>query len=1197
MGSRQSVANPPRQRGTNSLPANGSAPGTGYTSAGRGGAAASGSYGGVNEIGSDIIGRMLSQSLQSRTNRSYSMPGPSSSMLDHSSDSSDPDSSSMGLFSLDRWLNLSTESDGRGIVDIAHIPSAHVRYFVCHKMIPSDDVECHLVMCLTRPRLTYNEDVLTEEKGECVICLEEMKEGDTIARLPCLCIYHKGCIDNWFKVKNTCPEHPVTAFEQSFEEKNNSDRQCFSRSMVVARKSFAKLVIFRSEIALLLVAICELSSFIAVWWLIYHFNACFDCCFIKTEKASIQQRANQPAQPILFSNLTLNITVHIYIVIFTLFIMLMRFTMRRMFILIIIISCIIVIFCFAMQFNTTTFEKSILPRPVFSRKSNSEPDYSVHIFYYMWYGNVAFDQFFLHWNHRILPHYNPLIASKYLVGRREAPEDIGSNFYPKLGCYSSRDPKVLAQHMQWIRDAGIGVVVVGWYPPDASDDEGHPWDDAIPSLLDEANRWQLKVCFLIEPYKGRNGETIRTDIEYILQSYGGHDAFYKIPTNGISKPVFYVYDSYLVSNSDWQALLLTDGKNTIRNTDLDSIILALLVKRTDTDAILTTGFDGFFTYFASTDFTDGSKPSNWPDLVMFATRNGLLTSLSVGPGYVDERIRPWNGENTRSRCNGSYYEKMWKAAVDCKPTFVSITSFNEWHEGTQIEPAVPYKNENYEYLNYLPMEEDFYLKLTKRFIDDKSDLHIAKRYRDFVYPPSEDSYLLLEAIQLDWEKIKTLKPVICLEIGCGSGVIACSVAKSLQSGAVVFATDISQIAVELTKVNVEQNNIDKIFCPIVADLISPLYDRLLNSVDLLLFNPPYIPRLSDFDDTDELSSTWCGGGPEGTDILRRIFFQLHNLLSDNGLFYLVAIEENNIEKLLQLNSHLVEGKNKMASRLAKIHFVELNIVRRLDESEKHVVSAVKYAVEELGYTSVAVNVELSATNDNGQRNSGLVVPEPLLLDWANVVERSKPWRLYTRLTLKVDSVDLLSLLMNNETVLKYDIIAVCPLSEAIFNFVFDNVEVDLLTTDMMNRDVWFEDESCYRKAVQCGKFIEISYSPAILSAEKRIEIFSHGNELFRMVGRRGVILTSRAFGAFEMRGPYDVINIGYLFGMNPNEARDAITVNPRKLLDAVGIKKRTLSHTLFIRHVSQLQMNEVENLLQVPEFKIEIETNSSNEKQ
>uniref|UniRef100_A0A915HYP0 E3 ubiquitin-protein ligase ZNRF1 n=1 Tax=Romanomermis culicivorax TaxID=13658 RepID=A0A915HYP0_ROMCU len=79
---------------------------------------------------------------------------------------------------------------------------------VCHKIVPSDDVEYHLVVCLTRPRLTYNDDVLTEDKGECVICFDEMRQGDTIARLPCLCIYHKGCIDSWFKVKNSCPEHP-----------------------------------------------------------------------------------------------------------------------------------------------------------------------------------------------------------------------------------------------------------------------------------------------------------------------------------------------------------------------------------------------------------------------------------------------------------------------------------------------------------------------------------------------------------------------------------------------------------------------------------------------------------------------------------------------------------------------------------------------------------------------------------------------------------------------------------------------------------------------------------------------------------------------------------------------------------------------------------------------------------------------------
>uniref|UniRef100_A0AAR5P8Q4 E3 ubiquitin-protein ligase ZNRF1 n=1 Tax=Dendroctonus ponderosae TaxID=77166 RepID=A0AAR5P8Q4_DENPD len=79
---------------------------------------------------------------------------------------------------------------------------------VCSKFVVPDDIECHLVMCLTKPRLSYNEDILTDDKGECVICLEELSQGDVIARLPCLCIYHKTCIDKWFEVNRSCPEHP-----------------------------------------------------------------------------------------------------------------------------------------------------------------------------------------------------------------------------------------------------------------------------------------------------------------------------------------------------------------------------------------------------------------------------------------------------------------------------------------------------------------------------------------------------------------------------------------------------------------------------------------------------------------------------------------------------------------------------------------------------------------------------------------------------------------------------------------------------------------------------------------------------------------------------------------------------------------------------------------------------------------------------
>ncbi|XP_072753867.1 uncharacterized protein [Anoplolepis gracilipes] len=111
-------------------------------------------------------------------------------------------------------LDSDDTDEESGRVYAAHSLPSHIwslnglKCPVCSKFILPDDIECHLVMCLTKPRLSYNEDVLTDGKGECVICLEELQSGDLIARLPCLCIYHKNCIDKWFQVNRSCPEHP-----------------------------------------------------------------------------------------------------------------------------------------------------------------------------------------------------------------------------------------------------------------------------------------------------------------------------------------------------------------------------------------------------------------------------------------------------------------------------------------------------------------------------------------------------------------------------------------------------------------------------------------------------------------------------------------------------------------------------------------------------------------------------------------------------------------------------------------------------------------------------------------------------------------------------------------------------------------------------------------------------------------------------
>ncbi|KAG5858037.1 hypothetical protein ANANG_G00025850 [Anguilla anguilla] len=95
--------------------------------------------------------------------------------------------------------------------------------------------------------------------------------------------------------------------------------------------------------------------------------------------------------------------------------------------------------------------------------SNSGPGdrsifYDVHIFYYVWYGNPQMDGKYMHWDHVLVPHWDPKIAASYPKGRHTPPEDIGSSFYPELGPYSSRDPDVLESHMEQLEAAAAGPV-------------------------------------------------------------------------------------------------------------------------------------------------------------------------------------------------------------------------------------------------------------------------------------------------------------------------------------------------------------------------------------------------------------------------------------------------------------------------------------------------------------------------------------------------------------------------------------------------------------------------------------------------------------------------------------------------------------------------------------------------------------------
>jgi glycoprotein endo-alpha-1,2-mannosidase len=337
--------------------------------------------------------------------------------------------------------------------------------------------------------------------------------------------------------------------------------------------------------------------------------------------------------------------------------------------------------------------------------ATSAPSPRVHAFYYPWYGNPVTDGRWLHWDHTVIlregggkPH--------------QPPDDIGASFYPELGLYSSRNPAELAVHMRQVRAAGAGVVVSSWWG------RGSPTDECVPLLLEAAAKEGLRVAFHIEPYPGRGASSLREDLAYLVELHGASPGFYRHAAAGSSpRPLVYVYDSYLTPAAEWRTVLAPGTTSSIRGTARDALVIALFVKEGDESFVEEGDFDGCYTYFATDGFTFGSTPRNWPRLAAWARRTGKIFIPSVGPGYDDLRIRPWNGKNQRDRQGGAYYDAMFLAALASDPPFVSVTSFNEWHEGTQIEPATPKEAAGFKYLDYTPLAPDFYLRRTREWVD------------------------------------------------------------------------------------------------------------------------------------------------------------------------------------------------------------------------------------------------------------------------------------------------------------------------------------------------------------------------------------------------------------------------------------------------------------------------------------------------
>jgi release factor glutamine methyltransferase len=174
--------------------------------------------------------------------------------------------------------------------------------------------------------------------------------------------------------------------------------------------------------------------------------------------------------------------------------------------------------------------------------------------------------------------------------------------------------------------------------------------------------------------------------------------------------------------------------------------------------------------------------------------------------------------------------------------------------------------------------------------------HIVRRQRfmgiDFIcdrralIPRKETEILGWKALDISFEFSRVKQIVNIIDVCCGTGNLGLAIA-SINSKAIVYATDISQEAVDLTRENIDYLNLSRCVVAGQGDLFSAIEcDEYYGKVDLIVCNPPYISKGKVKNLKPEISENEpvlaFDGGIFGLSIIQRLIIEAPKFLAKTG---------------------------------------------------------------------------------------------------------------------------------------------------------------------------------------------------------------------------------------------------------------------------------------------------------------------------
>uniref|UniRef100_A0A8C8DHM3 Ribonuclease P protein subunit p30 n=1 Tax=Oryzias sinensis TaxID=183150 RepID=A0A8C8DHM3_9TELE len=225
-------------------------------------------------------------------------------------------------------------------------------------------------------------------------------------------------------------------------------------------------------------------------------------------------------------------------------------------------------------------------------------------------------------------------------------------------------------------------------------------------------------------------------------------------------------------------------------------------------------------------------------------------------------------------------------------------------------------------------------------------------------------------------------------------------------------------------------------------------------------------------------------------------------------------------------------------------FMDLNLMFSADRTR---ISKLLETAAHLGFSTVAINYTFEPTSLLPLQE--IPVPKPIneLIDQLPVVQgRSRPIRVLNRLTVVVS--DPSHYRPNAPEYRRFDLLAVQPTSEKLFHAACMLYDIDIICISVTEKLPFFFKRAPINGAIDRGVVFEVSYSAAIRDSTMRRYTIANAASLTDSCKGKNVILSSAAEKALELRGPYDITNLGLLFGLSDGDAKEAVSSTCRAAL-------------------------------------------------